>query len=240
MAELVLREDRDGLAILTLNRPERRNAMTPELMSALASAFREPAERAFVFTGAGSAFCVGADLKWLGALDDPGDGVATLVAAHHEVVRAMRQAVVPVVTAVNGPAAGGGMSLALAGDYCVAAPSATFTAAYFRLGLTPDGGNSAFLPALVGRARAMELLLTNRTLSADDALSWGLVNEAGSLDRACEVAAGFAPVPAETLLTSRRLLDGELLAQLDQEQKAVATAARRPGFAEAVRAFLRR
>jgi 2-(1,2-epoxy-1,2-dihydrophenyl)acetyl-CoA isomerase len=238
--ELVRREDRDGIAILTLNRPERRNAMTPELMSALASAFWEPAPRAFVLTGAPPAFCVGADLKWLGALDDPGAGVAELVAAHHRAVRAMRASPVPVLTAVNGAAAGGGMSLALAGDYCVAAPEARFTAAYFRLGLTPDGGNSVFLPALAGRARTMELLLSNRALTADEALAWGLVNEIGALAHACQVAASFEGVPAETLLATRRLLDKTLLDQLDEEQDAVSSAARRPEFEQALRAFLRR
>lgn len=243
MAELVLREDHDGVAVLTLNRPERRNAMTPELMTALASTFQEPASRAFVLTGAGTAFCVGADLKWLGMLDDPGEGVATLVAAHHQTVRAMREAAVPVVTAVNGAAAGGGMSLALAGDYCIAGPNATFTAAYFRLGLTPDGGNSAFLPALVGRARAMDLLLTNRRLSAAEALEWGLVNEVASdsaVDRASTVAASFGAVPAETLLVTRHLLEGALEAQMQAEQAAVAAAATRPAFGNALRAFLGR
>ncbi len=209
-------------------------------MEGLVSSFSGPAPRAFVLTGSGRAFCMGADLKWLGSIGDPAAGVATLVAAHHAVVRAMRACPVPVVTSVNAAAAGGGMSLALSGDYCVAGPEAKFTAAYFRLGLTPDGGNSAFLPALVGRARTMEMLLTNRTLSATEAVDWGLVNEVGSLDRACEVAGSFEVVPAETLLTARRLLDGSLEAQLLAEEEAVATAARRPEFRRALEAFLGR
>jgi 2-(1,2-epoxy-1,2-dihydrophenyl)acetyl-CoA isomerase len=240
---LVEREDRDGVAILTLNRPERRNAMSPELMRELTSAIQAPAARAFVLTGAGPAFCVGADLKWLGALDDPGEGVAELVHEHHAAVRAMRARGVPIVTAVNGAAAGGGLSLALAGDYCLASPEATFTAAYFRLGLTPDGGNSIFLPALIGRGRALELLLTNRRLSGMEAAEWGLVNEVGSsaelVSRACAVAAGFEVVPEATMIAARGLLDsGAFEARLDAEEAAVAAAARRPEFGEAVRGFL--
>lgn len=237
MSESVVREERDGLAVLLVPA-----TMTPEVMAGLEARLGDPARRAFVLTGAGRQFCVGADLKWLGSLDDPGEGVATLVAAHHRVVRAMRAVPVPVVTAVNGAAAGGGMSLALAGDYCVAAPEATFTAAYFKLGLTPDGGNSSFLPALVGRSRTMEMLLTNRRLTGSEAAAWGLVNEVAGdpLERACEMGLTFDKVPAETLLTSRRLLDVGLEAQLQAEEQAVAQAARRPDFRQALDRFLKR
>lgn len=217
--------------------------MTPEAMAELADDLRGSKGAAIVLSGTGSAFCLGADLKWLGTLEDPAEGVATLVAAHHDVVRAMRAAPVPIVTAVNGAAAGGGMSLALAGDYCLAAESATFTTAYFRLGLTPDGGNSLFLRRLVGPAKTMELLLTNRTLNASEARQLGLAAEVASGDlvgRARQVAAGFASVPAETLITTRKLLDGPLNAQLVLEQQAVSEAARRPEFRKALEGFLGR
>jgi 2-(1,2-epoxy-1,2-dihydrophenyl)acetyl-CoA isomerase len=216
--------------------------MTAEGMMGLAEALRGPAGTAFVLAGAGSAFCLGADLKWLGGLPDPGEGVARLVAGHHEVVRAMRTAPVPVITAVNGAAAGGGMSLALAADYVIAGPEASFTAAYFRLGLTPDGGNSAFLTSLLGAGRAMGLLLTNRTLRAQEALGWGLVAEVADdpVSRACALANEFARVPAETLVTARRLLWPDLDVRLDEEAAAVAAAAQRAEFRDALADFLSR
>lgn len=216
--------------------------MTPEGMAELTEALRAPAGAAIVLAGAGSAFCLGADLKWLGSLADPGQGVAALVHQHHLAVRAILDAPTPVLAAVNGAAAGGGMSLALAADYVVAGPSAGFTAAYFRLGLTPDGGNSAFLPARVGAARAMALLLTNRTLRGAEAVDWGLAAELADdpLARACEAAESFGDVPAETLRTSRRLLTPDIEARLNAEEAAVSAAAQRPEFSRALAAFLAR
>lgn len=240
----------DGIEVLLLNRPERRNAMVPELMAALAHEVRTRGARAdtraLVLGGNGPAFCVGADLKWLGTLPDPAEGIATLVAGHHEVVRAMRQSPVPIAAAVNGAAAGGGMSLALAADCRVAARSATFTAAYFRLGLTPDGGNSTFLVRAIGAARAMTLLLTNRSLSADQAAAWGLVDEVVPMGALMEHAVTFAEhvagVPAETLLATRRLLDAAattpILEQLAAEEASMRTFARRPEFSEALARFV--
>src|SRR5690242_14787064 len=216
--------------------------MTPEGMAELTETLRAPEGTAIVLAGAGSAFCLGADLKWLGSLADAGQGVAALVHEHHAAVRAILDAPVPVVAAVNGAAAGGGMSLALAADYVVAGPGAGFTAAYFRLGLTPDGGNSAFLPARVGAARAMALLLTNRTLRGAEAVEWGLAAElAGDpLARACELAGSFEAVPGDTLRASRRLLSPGLEARLDAEEAAVSAAAQRPEFSRALAAFLAR
>lgn len=242
-------EDRTGIRILTLDRPERRNAMVPEMMATLAVELRSATDSsAIVLTGAGAAFCVGADLKWLGGLPDPAAGIAELVAAHHAAVRAMRSSPRPIVAAVNGAAAGGGLSLALAADYRVAAVSATFTTAYFRLGLTPDGGNSALLSRSIGAARAMELLLTNRTLSAEEAKSWGLVQEIVEqkllLERASEQATVFGAVPSQTLLDTRKLLDMattlSLESQLHAEQQAMREAAQRSEFKQALRSFLDR
>ena len=243
------REVRERVEVLTLNRPERRNAMVPELMDALAERLRQlsaDAWRPIVLTGAGTAFCVGADLKWLGTCGDPAEGVAQLVARHHAAVLALRAAPVPVVAAINGPAAGGGVSLALASDYRLAASRATFTMAYAALGLPPDGGNSAFLARAIGQARTMELLLTNRRLSAREALDWGLVSEVVPdeqlLDRACELAGGLPRMPASTLLATRHLLDAagaeDLATHLQRESLAMRRAAREPHFRAALRAFL--
>ena len=145
-----------------------------------------------VLTAAGTAFCLGADLKWMGACPDPAQGVAELVAMHHLAITTLLEMPVPVIVAINGAVAGGGLGLALAADYRIAAQQATFTAAYFRLGLTPDGGSSAFLPGLIGRARTLELLLTNRSLRAAEALEWGLVNEVASDDAVVSRAVAFA------------------------------------------------
>ena len=169
--------------------------------------------------------------------------MAELVAAHHAVISAMLDTPVPLIAAVNGATAGGGLSLALAADYRVASSRASFTAAYFRLGLPPDGGTSAFLERAIGASRAMELLLTNRRLSADEACAWGLVNEVvpedALLDRACEVASRLVQPPGSTLLATRRLLDATgLNTQLQRESVAIRTAARQPFFRAAVRAFL--
>lgn len=244
----------DGILLVTLDRPERRNAMVPEMMRALALAFESveaiPAVRAVVLTGAAPAFSVGADVKWLGAAEDPGAAVAELVGTHHAAVRAIQRCPVPVVAAVNGAAAGGGMSLALATDYRVASLSATFTAAYFGLGLPPDGGNSAFLVRTVGAARAMELVLTNCTVPADQALALGLVSRVvprGSLQQhALAIAAEMAgrAVPPDTLRVTRRLLDEAhsrpLSETLDAEEAAMCAAAAQPAFREALRRFLDR
>ena len=245
------RELREGIEVVTLNRPERRNAMVPELMDALLDYLRHlrpDSQQPIVLTGAGTAFCVGADLKWLGACADPAEGVAELVARHHAVVLAMLAAPVPIVAAVNGAAAGGGLSLALATDYRLACQQATFTAAYFALGLPPDGGNSAFLARAIGPARTMELLLTNRRLPAEDARDWGLVNEVVRekelLERACQAAAALMRVPAATLLATRRLLDAvgaeDLPSHLQREALAVRGAARHPHFRAALERFLAR
>ncbi len=239
----------ERVAVVGIDRPDRRNAMVPETVVALAEQIRAigrgGAHRAIVFAGSGDAFCVGLDLKWLTARPDPAAAVAEMVAAHHRLVRAMVGSPVPIVAAVNGPAAGGGISLALAADYRVAAFCATFTAAYFRLALPPDGGNSMLLPRAIGVGRTMELLLSNRTLPAEEARAWGLVSEvvpAGALlERAYQVALAVSDVPPETLLDTRLLLDratGVSLDEvLDREEQRMREAAHRPAFAAALRAY---
>jgi enoyl-CoA hydratase/carnithine racemase len=248
---VITTERRDEVEIIRLSRPERRNAMVPEMMAALADQLRRAGEasvRGVVLTGWGASFCVGADLKWLAAEPDPGEAVASLVATHHDTVRVMRELPAPVIAAVNGPAAGGGLSLALTADYRIAAWGVTFTAAYFRLGLPPDGGNSALLARSIGAGRAMDLLMTNRTLSAEEARDWGLVGDvvpSGVLvERACAIATGAANVPPKTLLATRRLLDSGLTWPLDKvldaEATAIRRAAQRDEFKAALAAFLQR
>ena len=238
-------EVREGVTVLRLDRPARLNAMIPSMVMALVEDLRGAASggRPIVLTGSGSAFCVGADLKWLASLRDPALGVAELVAVHHLAVTTIVDMPVPVIAAVNGAVAGGGLGLALAPDYCIAAEGASFRTAYFRLGLTPDGGSSAFLERTIGSARTLELLLTNRRLSAREAHSWGLVNEVVDdeeiLDRAIRFGSQLDPVPSYTLLQSRRLLDASYLRnQLQLESVAIRTAARGEFFKAALRAFV--
>jgi 2-(1,2-epoxy-1,2-dihydrophenyl)acetyl-CoA isomerase len=196
-----------------------------------------------VLTATGRAFCAGADLKWLASCHDPALAVAELVAAHHAAIGLLLDMPAPVIAAINGIVAGGGLGLALAADYRIACHSATFTAAYFRLGLTPDGGASAFLERTIGTTRAMELLLTNRTLSAGEALSWGMVNEVVPDDELLARALAFARwlprVPSYTLLQTRRLLDMAYIRnQLQLESVAIRTAARGEHFRRALAEFV--
>jgi 2-(1,2-epoxy-1,2-dihydrophenyl)acetyl-CoA isomerase len=244
-------EQRGPVEVVWLDRPDRGNAMVPELMDGLSEHLRQLSHTrpsAVVLTGAGSRFCVGADLKWLGSCADPADCVAVLVAAFHAVIGAIRDTPVPVVAAINGAVAGGGLGLALATDLRVAGERATFTSAYARLALPPDGGSSAFLVRTIGASRAMEFLLSNRTIDASQALDWGLVNELVPTDavveRACAVAEGLVGISPETLLTTRQLLDAAsalpLETVLQREALAVRTAARRPTFKHRLDAFLNR
>jgi 2-(1,2-epoxy-1,2-dihydrophenyl)acetyl-CoA isomerase len=241
---MISTEPRDGVSVVRLDRPAGRNALIPELAQSLvehlkaAGAVGQPV----VLTAAGTTFCPGADLKWLATCGDPALGVAELVAVHHLAIVTLLEMPVPVIAAVNGSVAGGGLGLMLAADYRIAAQRATFTAAYFRLALTPDGGSSAFLERMIGPARTLELLLTNRRLGAGEALAWGLVNEvvddAQLLDRAVAFAAGLQRVPGYVLLETRRLLDSvNIRNQLQLESVAIRSAARGAAFRDALKAF---
>ena len=244
-------ERRDGVELVWLDRPAQHNALVPALLEALTDRLRglsAAPPTALVLTGAGRDFCVGADVRWLDGWREAAEAVAVLVAAHHAAVAALRSAPVPVVAAVNGAAAGGGLSLALAADVRVAATGASFTAAWARLGLPPDGGASAFLVRSIGAGRAHELLLGKRSLGAEEARTWGLVNrvapDADLVSSACQFARELDGVPAETLLTTRRLLDAAgalpLETVLQREGLAMRAAGRRPAFRARLRALLAR
>jgi len=241
----VVSEVRDGVSIVRLARPERHNALVPELLAELVEALDGAVQQGgpIVLTGTDAAFCPGADLKWLGTCGNPAQGVAELVAMHHTAILRLLDARVPTISAINGIVAGGGLGLALAPDYRIASERATFTAAYFRLGLTPDGGSSVFLERTIGATRTMELLLTNRKLYATEALEWGMVNEVVSgsalLDHAVAFAHKLQKIPPYTLLKTRQLLDmAQIRHQLQLESVAIRTAARGEAFREALQAFV--
>lgn len=226
----VKRERIDAVGLLTLDEPSSLNAMTPDLLGDLATAIREmtddPQVRALVLTGAGRGFCSGQNLKAAQILgDDIVDGVMRY---YWPAFRALRECRVPVVVAVNGVAAGGGFSLAMAGDVIVAARSASFIQVFSRIALVPDLGSTWLLPRLVGRQRALELMLMNEPLSADLAREWGLVREVfddGSLrEGALALARKLATGPTRALVATRRLIDdSEHATYADQFRREIET-----------------
>jgi len=215
---LVLTQVADGIVTITLNRPEKLNALTPalcdELIAALRAASADTGLRAIVITGAGRAFCAGADLTILGT-----DGDA-LVRAGKEIALLTRSAPKPVIAAVNGAAAGGGANLALACDYKVAADTATIGEVFAKLGLGPDWGGSFFLPRLAGTARALELLWSARMVPAAEAYALGLFDRVVPADRleteVRTLAQAWATFPALSLRRAKEAIYQSLNATLPE------------------------
>jgi 2-(1,2-epoxy-1,2-dihydrophenyl)acetyl-CoA isomerase len=246
VAEVETRKD-EGVLTITLNRPEVLNAFDSAMHAAFRPALEEAAAqdvRAVVLTGAGRGFCVGQDLKeFREATGDIGERLRT---AYNPNVLRLRDLEKPVIAAVNGPAAGAGLSLACACDVRLAAESATFVPAFVNLGLVPDTGGTYFVERLLGYSRAFEWLCSGRPLSAGDAHAWGLVAEVVSdgrlADRAAELAATLAALPTRAIGLTKRLLEHAALAsltdQLELEAELQAQAAASEDFREGVAAFL--
>ncbi len=220
-AALVVETREDGVATLTLNRPERLNALNVELGTALVAALGRAAEdstvRAVVLTGAGRAFCAGGDLGLLrDARSRPprraGHELERLLRAGKEIVLAIAGMSKPVVAAINGPAAGAGMNLALACDLRVASDQASFGQNFSKVGLFPDFGGTYLLPRLVGPARAAEMFYTGEMISAAEALRVGVVNQVVPQDQLAEVvralAARLAAAPPLAVRAVRQVLFG--------------------------------
>jgi len=214
----------DGVATLTLNRPEARNALSMELKHALAAVLRTlpeaPAVRAVVLTGSGPAFSAGGDVKELDATRTALTSRDRMRWLLHEVVIPLARLDVPTVAAVNGPAFGAGLSLALACDIVVASDAATFSLAFSRMGLLPDCGALWFLPRRLGLARAKELLFTARRFDADEALELGIVQRVVPAEElesaAAQLAATLAAGPANVLRMTKRLLEQAATSTLDE------------------------
>ena len=209
-----VKRERDGsVGMLTLDEPASLNAMTPALLGDLAAAIAEMsgdmALRALVLSGAGRGFCSGQNLKAFQSLGD--DIVAGVMQYYWPAFHALRTCCVPVVVAVNGVAAGGGFSLAMSGDMMVAARSATFIQVFSRIGLVPDLGSTWLLPRLIGRQRALEMMLFNEPISADKACEWGIVREvfddAALREGALVLARRLAAGPTKALVATRQLLE---------------------------------
>jgi 2-(1,2-epoxy-1,2-dihydrophenyl)acetyl-CoA isomerase len=223
-AETVLSELRDNVLLVTLNRPQARNALSTTLMAELGRALdraAEPGIGAVVITGAGPVFCAGADLR-----DAKGRDPARMLRYHfNPLVLRIAELDKPLVTAINGPAYGAGVALALSGDIRLAGAAATFTPRFVQLGYTPDVGGSYFVNRLLGPGRSLDWFLTGRKVSATEAQSWGLVSEVlpdeDVLTRAVAVAAELAALPGRVAVLTRQLLcaaaGNDLGAQLEAE-----------------------
>jgi 2-(1,2-epoxy-1,2-dihydrophenyl)acetyl-CoA isomerase len=251
--EHILFEKRDGIARITLNRPQRLNALcTPmfeEMQAALDAAEAGSDLRVLVLTGAGRGFCAGADLAMPIGGSGEGDKVdlgAALERHYNPLIKRLRELPVPVVSAVNGVAAGAGASLALAADLCIAARSARFVLAFARIGLVPDAGLTYFLPQRIGLARSLGLALLGEEVDAERAAQWGLIWQcvedtelAPSVDALAE---RLAHAPTTALgYTKRALYAGtasSLTGQLALERELQGKAGQTRDFAEGVTAFL--
>jgi 2-(1,2-epoxy-1,2-dihydrophenyl)acetyl-CoA isomerase len=238
---------RDGAVMtITLNRPEKMNAFNRALHDALRGALkdaRDPEVRAVVLTGAGRAFCAGQDLTEFRQMGNVGDGLRE---TYHPNILAIRALEKPVIAAVNGAAAGAGLSLACACDIRIASDAASFVPGFVGIGLVPDSGGTFFIHRLLGAPRAFEWMSSNRRLTAAEAHAWGLVSEVVEADglaaRAAELAATYAALPTRAIGMTKRAFDhadtATLEEQLELEAQLQAVAVETDDFREGVAAFL--
>lgn len=247
----ILAELADGVATITLNRPEKLNAFTEAMHGELAQMLDrielDRAVRAVLITGAGRGFCSGQDLNDRVGMEtvDLGDGLDRL---YNPLIRRIRKLERPVISAVNGVAAGAGANLALAGDIVLAARSASFIQAFVKLGLVPDAGGSFFLPRLIGSARAMGMAMLGDKISAEKAADWGLiwdvVDDDQLMNEASALAKHLATQPTLGLGLIKRAMNAattnDLDQQLDLERDLQQEAGRSEDYREGVRAFLER
>jgi 2-(1,2-epoxy-1,2-dihydrophenyl)acetyl-CoA isomerase len=242
---------RNGVAQITLNRPEAGNALNlklaQELLRAVMRCDEESEVRAVVLAGAGRVFCVGGDLR---SFTEQGEQLShhlkEVTTYLHAAVSRMARMDPPVVAAVHGAAAGAGLSLTCACDLVVATESARFSMAYTKAGLTPDGSSTYYLPRLVGLKRATELALTNRELSAQEAVEWGIVTRMVPDDDlseyATELASQLAVGATKALGAAKRLLHSgwteTLETQMEHETQTIADIARTADAREGITAFM--
>jgi 2-(1,2-epoxy-1,2-dihydrophenyl)acetyl-CoA isomerase len=250
MFETLLFEVREGVAYVTLNRPDAANAINLQLSKDLAYAAmrcdEDPAVRAVVLTGSGKMFCAGGDVRSFSASGDKMPALLKEITTYlHAAVSRFARMNAPVVTAVNGTAAGAGFSLACAGDLAIAAESAKFTMAYTRIGLTPDGSSTYYMPRLLGTRRTLELMLTNRMLSAAEAFDWGIVNrvvaDEALAQEAEKLARSLADGPTLAFGRVKDLIlhsDDSLESQMERETRVIADSARTADAKEGIQAFL--
>jgi enoyl-CoA hydratase/carnithine racemase len=242
----------DHVATLTLNRPDKLNAFTPQMLAQLIERIDEcdarDVIRVVMLTGSGRGFCSGGDIGGMSAEPDRRPHVTKKHIADE--IQAFPKRLVrfekPIIAVVNGPAAGGGMDLALACDFRVAGASARFAETYGKIGLLPGGGGAYYLPRLVGKGRAMELLLTADFIDAQQALDIGLVNhvfdDEALLDEALAIANRIASMPPLSIRLIKQTvnegLNSDLAASLDLVSSHIAVTRAGPDHAEAIAAFI--
>lgn len=240
-----------GIGVITLSDPSTLNAAGMDLMAELSAAFQAMSDddtvRAIVITGEGRGFCSGANLSGDRATGSGKGPNQSLLQVFNPFVSRLRRSPKPTVAAVNGVAAGVGVSLALACDLSVAAESAYFLLAFRRIGLVPDGGATWLLPRLVGKARAMELMLLGEKLPAKTAVEWGLINkcvpDGETMDAAMAYARALADGPASLGLTRNLVwdaLDADWHIQLEAEAYGQGDAARTEDAREGIMAFVQK
>jgi len=250
-SDLIRVEQENGVATITFNRPDALNAfnlpMMEELHRAVLACDEDPGARCVVLTGAGRAFCAGGDVKGFAQnLDRIGEHLKALTSHHHATVSRLTRMPKPTIAAVNGVVAGGGIGLALACDLVIASESARVTMAYSRIGASPDGGSTYFLPRSIGLRRALELSLMNRSLTAREACEWGLFTRVvpdSEFRHAVEaLARELAEGPTVAFAKAKRLLymsgQAGLETQMEQEAEWIAACGHTEDFREAVKAFL--
>jgi 2-(1,2-epoxy-1,2-dihydrophenyl)acetyl-CoA isomerase len=251
--ETIQLEMRGNVCVLTLNRPDRLNALTVETANDFKAAVGEALQqgaRAIVLTGSGRAFCAGGDLR---AMQEMATNEGRVEAFFDEPLRILNEAIllirktpVPFIAAVNGVASGGGCNLALACDLVVAAESAKFNQAFIKIGLVPDCGGTFILPRLVGLKKAAELMFTGDLITAQQAVAMGMINsavpDAELMAQVMSLAERLAQSPTAAIAQIKRLLDASAVndygGQLDREREAQIEAGKTKDFVEGVSAFL--
>ena len=241
----------DRVALIKLNRPKAANGMNYQLATELAYVAKlcdhDNTVKAVVITGNGSFFSAGGDIKEMTSYGEQvGRKIKELADSVHMAISTFAGMKAPVITAVNGMAAGAGFSLAITGDIVIASKNAAFVMAYTKAGLSPDGSSSYYLPRLVGIRRAQELMLTNKQLTADQAYEWGLVTEVVEsddlMDRAMHMAKIFADGPAQANAAVKKLLlcsfNNNLETQMELEGREISACAESNDGREGVSAFV--
>lgn len=243
---------REGaVAVIELDRPARYNALDKntirELFEVVIEIRADESFRAVMLTATGDMFCTGADIQWMiDNRDDFSRSVDETIADLHSALSRLTRMSIPFITAVNGVAAGGGLALALAGDMVLAREDARFVSAYTRIGINPDGGSTFYLSRVLGLRRALDMVLTNRELNAEEALKWGLVNrilpKENFQEAALAVAQELAAGPTQAFGRSRDLIyhswNYGLEAQLERETRHMVASAGTEDMRNATRAFV--
>jgi 2-(1,2-epoxy-1,2-dihydrophenyl)acetyl-CoA isomerase len=251
MTDFILTQKHGEILEIALNRPEAYNALNLDMMvglsDALASAASDESIKGIMITGKWKAFCSGGDLKWISQqTGDAGSTLHRLAPQFHIAITEIRRMGKPVVAAINGIAAGGGFSLALACDFRVMAESAVLRQAYTSSGLSIDGGGTFALPRLVGLARALEIAAFDEPIQAAKALEWGLVTKVVPddkvIDESLAMLQGLAKSALHSFAWSKRLLtesfDHTLETQLELERQGISDCARHPNGQEGIKAFV--